>query len=114
MKLSTIQKKAAAKAARLGRYDISDGVHRGQITSLEYNDKNDRVYLKIQLNGENTVYKSSAELADYGNKPLNKLLEPFVDDDGMIIYVREQTKNKANRLNKIDKTDRCFSIRGTS
>jgi hypothetical protein len=53
---------------------------------LEYNDKNDRVYLKIQLNGENTVYKSSAELADYGNKPLNKLLEPFVDDDGSVNF----------------------------
>ena len=80
MKISTIKQKATEKKNRLGTYHIEDGTHDGVLQSVEYNEDNDRVYLKIKL-ADGTVYKSSAELADYDHEPLFKIIEPFIVDD---------------------------------
>ena len=85
MKLSVIKEKAEKKAKSLGTYHIEDGQHKGVIQSVEYNQEKDRVYLKIEL-ADGTIYKSSAELADYGIKPLFNIIEPFIDDDENIDF----------------------------
>lgn len=79
MKLSVIKKKAKEKNNRLGTYHIPNGTHTGTIKLVEYNDEKDRVYLTIDTNG--TIYKSSADLADYNESPLSNIIEPFVDDN---------------------------------
>lgn len=80
MKLSKIKKLASAKANRLGTYCIKDGTHEGVIQSVECNEEKERVYLKIKLT-DGTVYKNSADLADYAREPLYNIIEQFVDEN---------------------------------
>ena len=85
MKLTTIQKKAAEKAKKLGTYHIEDGVHEGILMSVEYNEDNDRVYLKFELN-DGTIFKCSTDIADYNEEPLYNIIAPFVDDNEEIDF----------------------------
>lgn len=85
MKLSEIKKKANAKAKKLGTYHIEDGVHEGILMSVEYNEDNDRVYLKFELN-DGTIFKCSTDIADYNEEPLYNIIDPFVDDNGEIDF----------------------------
>lgn len=85
MKLTTIQKKAAEKAKKLGTYHIEDGVHEGILMSVEYNEENERVYLKFELN-DGTIFKCSTDIADYAEEPLYNIIDPFVDDNGEIDF----------------------------
>lgn len=85
MKLSTIQKKAAEKAKKLGTYHIEDGIHDGILMSVEYNEDNDRVYLKFELQ-DGTIFKCSTDIADYNEEPLYNIIAPFVDDNGEIDF----------------------------
>lgn len=80
MKLSKIKKLASAKANRLGTYCIKDGTHEGVIQSVECNEEKERVYLKIKLT-DGTVYKNSADLADYASKPMLNVIEPFMNEN---------------------------------
>lgn len=85
MKLSTIQKKAAEKAKKIGTYHIEDGIHEGILMSVEYNEYNDRVYLKFELQ-DGTIFKCSTDIADYNEEPLYNIIAPFVDDNGEIDF----------------------------
>lgn len=85
MKLSTIQKKAAEKAKKIGTYHIEDGIHEGILMSVEYNEDNDRVYLKFKLQ-DGTIFKCSTDIADYNEEPLYNIIDPFVDDNGEIDF----------------------------
>ena len=85
MKLSTIQKKAAEKAKKIGTYHIEDGIHDGILMSVEYNEDNDRVYLKFELQ-DGTIFKCSTDIADYNEEPLYNIIAPFVDDNGEIDF----------------------------
>ena len=85
MKLSTIQKKAAEKAKKIGTYHIEDGIHEGILMSVEYNEDNDRVYLKFELQ-DGTIFKCSTDIADYNEEPLYNIIAPFVDDNGEIDF----------------------------
>ena len=85
MKLTTIQERAAEKAKKLGTYHIEDGVHEGILMSVEYNEDNDRVYLKFELN-DGTIFKCSTDIADYNEEPLYNIIDPFVDDNGEIDF----------------------------
>lgn len=85
MKLSTIQKKAAEKAKKIGTYHIEDGIHDGILMSVEYNEDNDRVYLKFKLQ-DGTIFKCSTDIADYNEEPLYNIIDPFVDDNGEIDF----------------------------
>lgn len=80
MKLSYVQKKAAEKAKKKGTYHVEDGIHEGTLISAEYNEKNDRVYLKFELT-DGTIFKCSTDLADYNYEPLSGIIAPFLDDD---------------------------------
>lgn len=80
MKLSTIKKKAAEKAKKMGTYHIEDGIHEGTLVSAEYNEENDRVYLKFELT-DGTIFKCSTDLADYKEEPLYNIISPFMNDD---------------------------------
>ena len=83
MKLTTIQENAAEKAKKLGTYHIEDGIHEGILMSVEYNEDNDRVYLKFELQ-DGTIFKCSTDIADYNEEPLYNIIDPFVDDNGEI------------------------------
>lgn len=85
MKLTTIQKKAAEKAKKIGTYHIEDGIHEGILMSVEYNEDNERVYLKFELN-DGTIFKCSTDIADYNEEPLYNIIDPFVDDNGEIDF----------------------------
>lgn len=85
MKLSTIQKKTAEKAKKIGTYHIEDGIHDGILMSVEYNEDNDRVYLKFELQ-DGTIFKCSTDIADYNEEPLYNIIAPFVDDNGEIDF----------------------------
>lgn len=85
MKLSDIKKKANAKKKRLGTYHIDEGEHEGVIKSAKYDEEKDRIYLTIELT-DGTVFKSSAESADYNDEPLFNVIEPFAYDDGEINF----------------------------
>lgn len=63
----------------MGTYHIEDGVHEGTLVSAEYNEENDRVYLKFELT-DGTVFKCSTDLADYNVEPLYNIISPFMDD----------------------------------
>ena len=89
MKLSTIQKKAAEKAKKIGTYHIEDGIHEGILMSVEYNEDNDRVYLKFELQ-DGTIFKCSTDIADYNEEPLYNIIDPFVDDNGEIDFAQIQ------------------------
>ena len=85
MKLTTIKKKAAEKAKKIGTYHIEDGIHEGILMSVEYNEDNDRVYLKFELQ-DGTIFKCSTDIADYNEEPLYNIIDPFVDDNGEIDF----------------------------
>ena len=85
MKLSIIQKKAAEKAKKLGTYHIEDGVHEGILMCVEYNEDNDRVYLKFELQ-DGTIFKCSTDIADYNEEPLYNIIAPFVDENEEINF----------------------------
>ena len=85
MKITEIKKKAAEKAKKLGTYHIEDGVHEGILMRVEYNEDNDRVYLKFELQ-DGTIFKCSTDIADYNEEPLYNIIDPFVDDNGEIDF----------------------------
>jgi len=86
MKLTTIKKKAAEKAKKIGTYHIEDGIHEGILMSVEYND---RVYLKFELQ-DGTIFKCSTDIADYNEEPLYNIIDPFVDDNEEIDFAEIQ------------------------
>lgn len=92
MKLSKIHKLATEKENRLGTYCIENGSHEGIIQSMEYNEKTERVYLRIKLT-DGTVYKNSSELADYANKPLFNVIDPFIDENEEIDFSKIKNYN---------------------
>lgn len=92
MKLSKIHKLATEKANRLGTYCIENGSHEGIIQSMEYNERTERVYLRIKLT-DGTVYKNSSELADYANKPLFNVIDPFIDENEEIDFSKIKNYN---------------------
>ena len=89
MKLTTIKKKAAEKAKKIGTYHIEDGIHEGILMSVEYNEDNDRVYLKFELQ-DGTIFKCSTDIADYNEEPLYNIIDPFVDDNEEIDFAQIQ------------------------
>ena len=84
MKLIDIQKKADGKYKRFGTYHIPDGIHQAIITDVTHKESTDRIYMKFEL-GDGTIFKCSADVADFAAAPLYLVIAPFIEEEGNIL-----------------------------
>lgn len=107
MKLSYIETKAAGKSKKFGTYHIPDGVHEAVLLDVTYKESTDRIYMKFEL-GAGTIFKCSADVADFAAGPLYRVIEPFIEENDNILLegikdydVQIKTKSRKTKDGKI-------------